>query len=154
MSNFYLDSSALAKRYLTEIGSAWINGITDPAMGNNIVIAEITLVEVAAALAARHRGGGLTLAERDAAILLFTHHYANEYMVIHIERAMIKQAADRTQNHRLRGYDAVQLAVALAVNDHYVARGLDPLIFITADTDLAAAGAAEGLAVDNPNHHL
>ena len=45
MSYFYLDSSALVKRYLTEIGSAWVGVLTDPAVGNSIVVAEITRVE-------------------------------------------------------------------------------------------------------------
>jgi uncharacterized protein len=42
MRTFYLDSSALAKRYLTEIGSAWVTTLVDPARGNTIVVAEIT----------------------------------------------------------------------------------------------------------------
>ncbi len=52
MSSFYLDSSALAKRYLTESGSIWVVGLTDPAAGHRILVAGIALVEVAAALAA------------------------------------------------------------------------------------------------------
>ena len=54
MSAFYFDSSALTKRYLTEIGSAWVTNLTDPAAANTIIVAEITRVEVAAALASRH----------------------------------------------------------------------------------------------------
>lgn len=71
MSRFYLDSSAVAKRYLPEIVSAWIRTLTDPAMGNTIIMAEITQVEVAAALAARHRApGGISRQERDGAVRL------------------------------------------------------------------------------------
>ena len=55
MNFFYFDASALVKRYLTETGSAWVNRVTDPSAGNSILLAEITRVEVAAALAARHR---------------------------------------------------------------------------------------------------
>ena len=69
MSTFFLDSSALVKRYLTETGSGWVLRLTDPAAGHTISIAELTEVEVAAALAARHRApGGITRAERDAVI--------------------------------------------------------------------------------------
>ena len=58
MSLYYLDASALAKRYLTEKGTKWIQTLTDPVVGNTILIAEITQVEIAAALAARHRSLG------------------------------------------------------------------------------------------------
>ena len=54
MSVFYFDSSALVKRYLRETGSVWVAGLTDPAAGHRILVADVTLVEVAAAIAARH----------------------------------------------------------------------------------------------------
>ena len=55
MSYFYLDSSALVKRYLIETGSAWVRSIANPSVGHTILVAAITWVEVAAAFAARHR---------------------------------------------------------------------------------------------------
>jgi uncharacterized protein len=55
LSDYFLDASALVKRYSTETGSNWITQLTDPAAQNTILIAEITVVEVAAALAAKHR---------------------------------------------------------------------------------------------------
>jgi hypothetical protein len=33
-------------------------------------------------------------------------------------------------------------------------QGLSPLIFLSADERLNEAAATEGIAVDNPNHHL
>jgi hypothetical protein len=65
---------------------------------------------------------------------------------------MIDRAMQLTQNHRLRDYDAVQLAVALIVNAQYVVAGLPELTFV-ADHDLVSAAHAEGLAADNPNLH-
>jgi uncharacterized protein len=65
MSVFFFDSSALTKRYLQETGSTWVATLTDLDAGHFIVVAEITRVEVAAALAARHRAGTITLPERD-----------------------------------------------------------------------------------------
>ncbi len=34
MSVFFLDTSALVKRYFAEIGTGWIRAIADPAAGN------------------------------------------------------------------------------------------------------------------------
>ena len=63
MSDYYLDASALVKRYVNETGSAWVRRLTDPRHGDTVLLAEITLAEVAAALAAKQRTpGGLTSA--------------------------------------------------------------------------------------------
>jgi predicted nucleic acid-binding protein len=114
MSYFYLDSSALVKRYLTEIGSAWVGVLTDPATGNSIVVAEITRVEAAAAIAARHRAsGGISLDERDALVGLLLRHFDTECVIAPLSNLIVDQAVRLTQAHRLRGYDAVQLATAL-----------------------------------------
>jgi uncharacterized protein len=149
MSTLFFDSSALVKRYLTEVGSAWVAAQTDPGSNNVIVVAEITRVEVAAALAARHRASGsITRGERDRLFRLLAQHHANEYRAIPISIAVADHAMNLTQAHRLRGYDAVQLAVALAA-----AAILPGLVFIAADDDLLAAARAEGLAAENPNLH-
>lgn len=154
MSSYYLDSSALVKRYLTEIGSTWVGDRTNSSAGNTISIAEITQVEVAAALASRHRASsGITLVERDRLFSLLVLHCTTEYDVIPGTTTLIEQAMRLTQNHRLRGYDAVQLATALIVNKQYLAAGLPALTFLSADDDLLAAARVEGLAADNPNNY-
>lgn len=154
MSNFYLDSSALVKRYLTETGSNWVRRLIDPTTGNSIAVAEITQVEVAAALAARHRApGGITRRERDGAVDLLARHCQTEYWLVALSPSILDQAVDLTQNHRLRGYDAVQLATALAANDSLVATGLPSLTFVAADDDLLAAASNEGLTTENPNDY-
>jgi predicted nucleic acid-binding protein len=55
VTDYYLDASALVKRYTHEPGSSWVGQITDPHAQNTVLLAEITLAEVAAALAAKHR---------------------------------------------------------------------------------------------------
>jgi predicted nucleic acid-binding protein len=60
MVTYYLDSSALAKRYLVETGSAWIRSITAPAAGKVLIISRITLVEVSSALSRRYRQASIS----------------------------------------------------------------------------------------------
>ena len=50
MSHFYLDASAVVKRYSPETGTAWVKALADRSSGHAIVLGEITLAEVAAAL--------------------------------------------------------------------------------------------------------
>ncbi len=155
MSHFYLDASAVVKRYSPETGSAWVKGLTDPTAGHAIVLGEITLAEVAAAIAAKHRApGGITLEERDNAITLFLSHCMTDYELIAVNRSIIERAVDLTLHHKLRGYDAVQLAMALVAKEALTAADLAPLIFVAADADLMVAARAEGLSTENPNLHV
>lgn len=153
MSTYYLDTSALVKRYFPETGSAWIIALTDPALRNTLATTAITRVEAAAAFAMKYRSGATTLARRDAAFRLLVLHATTEYELTPVDVALLDQAMVLTQRHRLRGYDAVQLATALAINAQYIAAGLPPLTFLSADNDLLAAAQAEGLDADNPNAH-
>ncbi|MEG4587166.1 hypothetical protein QUA54_18390 [Microcoleus sp. MOSTC5] len=43
---YFLDSSALIKRYVVEIGSPWIKTLTDSQTGNSLLLVSITWVEV------------------------------------------------------------------------------------------------------------
>ena len=53
MSDYFFDSSALARRYLSEVGAVWVRGLVNPTAGHIVWIAEMTEVEIASALAAR-----------------------------------------------------------------------------------------------------
>ena len=57
------------------------------------------------------------------------------------------------RKHRLRAYDAVQLAVALDVHQRQHDAGLGTVTLISADQALNAAALAEGLPVDDPRSH-
>lgn len=116
------------------------------------MLAEITRVDVAAAIAARQRAGSkLTLQERDEAVGLMLRHCDREYRMVPLTPNVLGRAVELTQNHRLRGYDAVQLATALITNESLLAAGLEGLIFVTADNDLIQAGKKEQLPAENPN---
>jgi uncharacterized protein len=151
---FFLDTSAIVKRYLHEVGTTWVRSLTNQSTGNIIVVSEVTLVEVAAALAARHRATtGISQHARDTGLTLFKRHFATEYAVVTVNRAVIDHAVDLTQGHRLRGYDAVQLASALAGHASFIASGQAGLTFVAADSDLVAAAISEGLPGDDPLQH-
>jgi predicted nucleic acid-binding protein len=153
MAAFFFDSCALVKRYVPETGTAWVDSITNPASGNSIHIAVLTLVEVIAALARRGRGGSLTISDVTGAIAQLRQDMADEYHVTELSPGVIARAATLAETHALRGYDTVQLAAALEVNAVRVAAGEPPLTLVSADGELNAAAAAEGLPVEDPNLH-
>ena len=155
MTDYYLDASALVKRYAPEPDSDWILEITEPAAGHTIILSEITLAEVAAALAVKQRiPRGLTLEERDRALSRFLQDCAEIFLLLQVDRSVIDRAVELTQSHRLRGYDAVQLATALIANDDLVEQEHSPLVFVAGDNDLLAAARTDGLIADNTLNHL
>ena len=50
MALYYLDTSALVKRYVREVGTAWVTALTDPRSGNTIATGRLTGPEAIAAL--------------------------------------------------------------------------------------------------------
>lgn len=119
MSFYYFDASALVKRYVAETGSAWVRELierVDPHTGdriNIVVIAEISIVEMAAALAIIARIGRIRLWRRDREYRRFMSDVVHLYRLIPVTTADFYAAAHLTQCHPLRAYDAVQLAAAL-----------------------------------------
>jgi predicted nucleic acid-binding protein len=150
---YILDSSAVVKRYVRETGSAWMLALADPAARNALCIARITGVEVVSAIVRRQRSGDLTPTETAASLIDFETDFASQYWPVDVHLGVVSRAMTLTRKHVLRGYDAVQLAVALTVNDRRRSRGLSAATLVSADADLNAAAAAEGLAVEDPNDH-
>ncbi|MBS1251220.1 MAG: tRNA(fMet)-specific endonuclease VapC [Anaerolineales bacterium] len=154
MTDYYLDASALVKRYADELGSGWVRQITDLSAQNTILLAEITLAEVAAALAAKHRApAGVTREQRDRALSRFLQDCDEHFLILPVDRLIIDRAVELTQDYRLRGYDAVQLATALVNSDLLQSAGVPLPIFVAGDDDLLVAAKAEQFSVDNPLLH-
>lgn len=57
------------------------------------------------------------------------------------------------ESHGLRGYDAVHLATALALQQIRQSAGWSPLTFVSADNNQLSAANAEGVLVENPNNY-
>ena len=153
MADYFFDSNGLTKRYAGEIGSAWVENVTDLASGNTIFIAQITQVEVSAAIARKMRGGHLNPADGNLAFAKLQHDISDEYLLIEINSGILQDAVNLVKKYFLRGYDAMQLAIALNTNQENVSFGLPPITFVSADNDLNNAAQSEGLNVENPNNY-
>jgi hypothetical protein len=113
LTAYFLDSSALVKRYVSETGSAWIQLLTDSQTGNELFIARITWVEVRSALARRQREGNLTSADVAQVILEFRSDLNNQYQVIELDSTLAVSAGQLVGQYPLRAYDAGKLASVL-----------------------------------------
>lgn len=153
MTAYFLDSSALVKRYVCETGSAWIQQIADPRTGNELLIARITWVEVRSALARRQREGSLAPSTVNQLIQTFRSDLNNQYQVIKLDSTLAETAGQLVSQYPVRSYDAVQLASVLRIQPAFATMESTQLIFLTSDNRLIAIAIALGLLTDNPNHH-
>jgi len=150
---YFLDTSALVKRYVPEIRTNWILSITDPATGHDLAIAQITWVEVLSDLARRQREGSLSAEQFVVTLQDFRYDFENLFQVIEIDQALIETAGELVIQYPLRAYDAVQLASALRFQSNLAQIPNDQLVFISADNRLLNMDQSEGLVTDNPNNY-
>jgi predicted nucleic acid-binding protein len=110
----YLDASALVKRYVAEAGSAEVGAAISQAVVSGTAL--VSRAEVAAALGKAVRVKALTQEEALAALQVFRNDWV-DLVRIQMTEMVIARADVLAWDHGLRGYDAVQLASALAWQD-------------------------------------
>ena len=154
MAVYFLDSSALVKRYIDEAGSKWILGLFDSMPEDEIFLAAITGVEIIAAIARRAPSGSIDRVDARLICKQFRNDWQTDYQIVEMTEDIIDSGMLLAETQGLRGYDAVQLAAGCAVNRLCIASGLLPVVFISADKELNAAAAREGLSVEDPNSYL
>ena len=106
-----------------------------------------------AAFYLRVRTGTLTLAQAQQAERLFRPDLQTLYHRVPSPASILNQAMHLVTVHPLCAYDAVQLAAALHFQARELAAGRPPPTFLYADLTLNRAAVAEGMLVDDPNHH-
>jgi predicted nucleic acid-binding protein len=149
LSTLFADTSAIARRYVTEVGSGWVLSWAVPAAGNVVIISELTTVEMFSLLARKQREG--LLSANDIAQIQTTSliHVEKEYLAIPLSRPVLAQARQLLVKYPLRTLDAIQLACVQDV----VSTLNEPMTSISGDTNRLAAAASEGFATDNRNLH-
>jgi len=153
MAMYFLDSSALVKRYIRETGSDWVCNLFDPSLGNQFFIAAIAGVEIISAITRRAKNGSINVADAIAIRNQFKQDFQAEYQIIEISENIINSAIFIAEFYALGGYDAVQLASGRELNMLCITNGLTLINFISADNDLNTAALNEGLIVENPNNY-
>lgn len=156
MAIYFLDSSALVKRYISETGSNWVCNLFDPSLGNQFFIAAIAAiagVEIVSAITRREKNGSINVTGAIAVRNQFKQDFQTEYQIIEISEKIINSAINIAESYALRGYDAVQLASGRELNILCITNGLTRVKFVSADNNLNIAGSGEGLIVENLNDY-
>lgn len=89
---FFVDTSAVVKRYLAETGSGWVKSWIEPENRNEIIISALTTVEIVSVIARREQEGFITLKNRITMLDDFLLHVEQEYLVIPLDDPLLEQA--------------------------------------------------------------
>jgi len=140
MATLYLDTSALVKQYVQEIGSKEVQKLIKSAEHSGTSL--ITRTEMAAALARATRMTILSLSDAETAWKQFEDEWP-ALSRFNVSRQIIDRATALAWQFPLRGYDAVHLASALLWQETLETQ----ITVATFDRELWAAGKQAGLTV-------
>jgi len=149
MAVYFLDTSALLKKYVRETGTEWVSAVMD-SDENDCLIARVTLVEAVAAVARRAKAGHLSRRQAESILNKVMVELPSRVIVIEITAGVADQAMLMARTHALRGYDAIQLAAAVETRQ---ATGLTQMRFVSADAELNLAASRSGFIVADPNDY-
>ncbi len=153
MAAYYADTSVLVKRHVSEIGSAWVRALTNPASANVIITAQVSLAEIYSALNRRVREQTVTRLKYNRIISVINIIWPAQYEFVPLTDALVSETRTLLERYPLRAYDAVQLASAIRARRMMLAASAPAPIFLSADGQLLSAARAEGFVTDNPNSH-
>ncbi len=103
MATYYLDTSALAKRYTAERGRQWMRRLTVPRAGNDVLFSVLATIELEVALARKATEGALNTDQQDKAISLFRRHLRGRYTALPISDEVLKRARSLVRRRDRKG---------------------------------------------------
>lgn len=132
--NTYFETSAIVKLVVMEEGTDEAAALWDAS--DVAITSRLAYAEARAALAAARRTRRLSAKDLEESKRALETRF-QELDLVEITHGVARSAGDLAEKHGLRGYDAVHLASALALET-------EDLVFATWDRELAQAGRAEG----------
>lgn len=140
---YYLDTSALVKRYYKEKGSTWVHRLFQP--DNVLVVSRVAYAELLAALARKRRNGDIQEEDFAQAVADFEREW-REFIVVEVIEAVFADLLSIVRRHPLRGFDAIHLCTALWFREQVRAE----VSFVCSDRNLLKAAEQEKFSVCDP----
>ena len=152
MPCYFVDTSALVKRYLPETGSEWILDLFERD-GATFGISSITVVELASTLGRKRREGAIDDVQRDTQFRQFLLDSA-DIEIVPVDEELIIQTSQVLLSGlsaaRLRSLDALQLASARRWFEKQRAVNIEPGVFVVADEPLRLLAGELGFRTEDP----
>lgn len=141
---YYLDSSALVKRYAVETGSDKVTALVES--DEKIAVSWLALPETLSAVARRAKGGSISTEVLDS-IRNQLHRDMQRFMTVEVCGAPVDGIEKLIARHALRGADSIHLSTALWLSK----ATKTTVVFVASDNELLNAARAEKLKILNPS---
>ena len=151
MVAFWLDGSALTKRYVPENGSALVDFILDNVAEHRIYILNVGYAEVVSVLVRKKNAGTFSGARFSQALLDFESEVIQSLgkHLLSFDNSVVTDALSLIVKHSINSIDAIALRIAMDVAQPLRSRG-DDLILVASDQRLLRAAGTEGLVTFDP----
>ena len=144
MMFFFLDGSALAKRYIAEQGTPLIDGLLENVAGNRLIVLNIGFAEVVSVLVRRKNMGLLSITSFGQGLIHLSQEIIHTQSVYKVEATnmLVVAALIHIPKHAIN---------AMGLAQDFRTRG-DDLVLVASDQRLLRAAQAEGLNTFNPEY--
>jgi len=148
MAVFYLDASAILKRYRTEKGTEIVDDIYDGRGVQHIILtSQLTCIEVES-VAARARKAGILNGHQYRTLLgAFSRDLSEGLRLVAIGPERLVEAAEVVREVPLRSLDAIHYTVVRRLNMMW---GSHPFVFVGSDRELLDACHSNGIKYVDP----
>lgn len=147
MAIYYLETSALVKLYVRELGTERLLELAARTRENRLAILALARVEFRSAVRRRERSGEIASGIATQLLDLFQRHVEARFLTQQINDFVLDIADALVDRYPLRAFDAVQLAGFIAFKNSV---GTEVPVFVCADQELLSAANHEGFATLDP----
>lgn len=141
---YYLDSSALVKRYAAESGSDRVGLLVEGE--HKIAVSWLVVPETLSAVARRAKGGSISTGDLAAIRRQFSRDM-QRFMIVDVCGAPVDGIETLIDLHALRGADSIHLSTAIWLKKATKSK----VVFVASDNELLTAARAERLEILNPS---
>ena len=148
MAVFYLDTSALVKRYRTEQGTEVVEELlANPSPDDRFFICFLSIIELTSGVLRLATGGQLRGDTANRILARFRLDVRELFRVWPLNEQVAAEAVTVAEQHKLRSGDAIHLAAAQQIAG--AASGAQ-VVMVSSDRELVDAAQAAGLAALDP----
>ena len=151
MNSFFLDASALIKRYTLEAGSALLNHLFSQVTPDRFAALTVGVAEVASIIVRKRNDGRITARVGAKALADLGTEVIHDpsFLKFEVTNAMLPPVIPLISTHSINSTDAFVLFAALELVKKLRSRG-DDLVLVSSDHQLLKAARAEGLTTFDP----
>lgn len=148
MSVYYLDTSAIVKRYRNELGTEVIDRLFDPLQADSeFYTSFLTTLELTSSILRLAKGGQFGQDTADNILSRFRDDSHGAIQTLPLTDAILNGALTVVERHALRSADAIHLATASTI---FALASESEGILVSSERELLSAAADAGLDVLDP----